>query len=89
MTTKILGPILVVTISSVTNPFKWKALWIGNLSSSCPEKLLRTMFGQFGQLTYCSIHPVDKKPGTAFALVHYDNHDSPSRAMSEYQVHTF
>lgn len=44
------------------------------------------MFGHFGQLSYCTMYPVEKKPGTAFALVHYDNPDSPSKAMTEYQV---
>ena len=69
----------------MTNAFKWNALWVGNLSSKCDEKLLRSMFGQYGQLSFCSMYPVEKKPGTAFALIHYDNHESPSKAMSEYQ----
>lgn len=68
---------------SVTNPFGWKALWIGNLTSSCKEELLKTMFGKFGKLVHCGIYT---KEGGTFALIHYDNPESPRKAMSEYQV---
>ncbi|RWS20448.1 tetratricopeptide repeat protein 31-like protein, partial [Leptotrombidium deliense] len=71
------------TPNDVTNPFGWKALWVGNLSQNADEAVLQRMFCKYGVLSHCGLY---KRPEGAFALVHYDNSESPRRAMAAYQV---
>ena len=62
----------------------WKALWIGNISPLVKEEQLRKMFANFGKLMYLNVFRGTKN-GT-FALVHYDNSESPLQAMTAYMV---
>jgi RNA recognition motif-containing protein len=70
------------SLASVTNPFGWKALWVGNLGSNTKQDVVQKMFSKFGRLTHCGLYT---KADGAFALIHYDNAESPRMAMSEYQ----
>ncbi|RWS05514.1 tetratricopeptide repeat protein 31-like protein [Dinothrombium tinctorium] len=66
----------------VTNPFGWKALWVGNLSQNADQTYLRELFCKFGVLSHCGLY---KRSEGAYALVHYDNPESPRRAVAAYQ----
>lgn len=49
-----------------------------------PEKL-KALFLKHGKLQYCGVFKSNTGAG-AFALVHYNNSESPRHAMAEYQV---
>jgi tetratricopeptide (TPR) repeat protein len=68
------------------NEFGWFALWIGNISPTCSNDLLREMFCIFGDLVHYKVYPSDDVNDVSYALVHYDNDKSPIHAMAEYQV---
>ena len=76
--------IFFILILRPTNPFGWKALWVGNVSLNAKLDTVTTMFRKFGNLNYCNIFKGNN--GGNFILVHYDNSDSPTLAMSKYQV---
>ncbi|XP_054167019.1 putative uncharacterized protein DDB_G0287457 [Oppia nitens] len=69
--------------TSPTNPFGWKALWVGNVAPNAQLDTVTNMFRKFGNLHYCNIFKGTN--GGNFILAHYDNAESPRKAMMKYQ----
>ncbi|CAG2109672.1 unnamed protein product, partial [Medioppia subpectinata] len=69
--------------TSPTNPFGWKALWVGNVAAEAKLDTVTALFRKFGQLNYCNIFKGTN--GGSFILAHYDNSESPRKAMTKYQ----